>query len=62
MPKEVKRENTNTFADKDNYTTTHCKTIGGIVYNINSVFDMKSKSTAEDKLKFLLRSVEEKLS
>ena len=62
MPKEEKRENTNTFADKDNYTTTHCRTIGGVVYHINSVFDMKSKSTAEDKLKFLLRSAAEKLS
>ncbi len=61
MPKEEKRENTNTFADKDNYTT-HSKTIGGVVYNINSVFDMKSKSTAEDKLKFLLRNAAEKLS
>ncbi|MBE6843844.1 MAG: hypothetical protein E7510_13620 [Ruminococcus sp.] len=62
MPKEEKRGNTNIFADKDNYTTTHSKTIGGIVYNINSVFDMKSKSTAEDKLKFLLKSAAEKLS
>ncbi|MBQ8181660.1 MAG: hypothetical protein IJ010_06805 [Ruminococcus sp.] len=62
MPKEEKREKTNTFADKDNYTTTHSKTIGGIVYHINSVFDMKSKSTAEDKLKFLLRNAAEKLS
>ena len=62
MPKEEKRENTNTFADKDNYTTTHSKTIGGIVYHINSVFDMKSKSTAEDKLKFLLKNAAEKLS
>ncbi|MBE6857630.1 MAG: hypothetical protein E7500_09500, partial [Ruminococcus sp.] len=43
------------------YITTHCKTIGGIVYHINSVFDMKSKSTAEDKLKFLLRSAAEKI-
>lgn len=62
MPKEEKREKTNTFADKDNYTTTHSKTIGGIVYHINSVFDMKSKSTAEDKLKFLLKNAAEKLS
>ena len=30
--------------------------------NINSVFDMTSKSTAEDKLKYLLRSAAEKLS
>lgn len=60
MPKEEK--NTNTFADESNYITTHCKTIGSVVYNINSVFDMKSKSTAEDKLKFLLRSAAEKLS
>ena len=36
--------------------------IDGIVYNINSVFDMTSKSTAEDKLKYLLRSADEKLS
>ena len=62
MPKEEKRENTNSFADESNYITTHCKTIGGVVYHINSVFDMKSKSTAEDKLKFLLRSAAEKLS
>lgn len=29
--------------------------IDGIVYNINSVFDLNSKSTAEDKLKLLLK-------
>ena len=62
MPKEEKRENTNTFADKNSSITTHCKSIGGVVYHINSVFDMRSKSTAEDKLKFLLRNAAEKLS
>lgn len=36
--------------------------IDGIVYNINSVFDMNSKSTAEDKLKLLLKSAAEKMS
>ncbi len=36
--------------------------IDGIVYNINSVFDMNSKSTAEDKLKFLLKNAAEKMS
>lgn len=36
--------------------------IDGIVYNINSVFDMTSKSTAEDKLKYLLKNAAEKMS
>jgi hypothetical protein len=36
--------------------------IDGIVYNINSVFDMNSKSTAEDKLKLLLKNAAEKMS
>lgn len=36
--------------------------IDGIVYNINSVFDMNSKSTAEDKLKLLFKSAAEKMS
>lgn len=36
--------------------------IDGIIYNINSVFDMNSKSTAEDKLKLLLKSAAEKMS
>lgn len=36
--------------------------IDGIVYNINSVFDMTSKSTAEDKLKLLLKNAAEKMS
>ena len=36
--------------------------IDGIVYNINSVFDMNSKSTAEDKLKLLLKNAAEKIA
>ncbi|MCM1271780.1 MAG: hypothetical protein NC247_14355 [Ruminococcus flavefaciens] len=36
--------------------------IDRIVYNINSVFDMTSKTTAEDKLKFLLKNAAEKMS
>lgn len=36
--------------------------IDGIVYNINSVFDMNSKSTVEDKLRLLLKSAAEKMS
>jgi hypothetical protein len=36
--------------------------IDGIVYNINSVFDINSKSTAEDKLKLLLKNAAEKMS
>lgn len=36
--------------------------IDGIVYNINSVFDINSKSTAEDKLKLLLKNAAEKMA
>lgn len=36
--------------------------IDGIVYNINSVFDMTSKTTAEDKLKLLFKNAAEKMS
>lgn len=36
--------------------------IDGIVYNINSVFDMNSKSTSEDKLKLLLKNAAEKMT
>ena len=41
---------------EDKYIKSRSEIIDGIVYNINSVFDMTSKSTAEDKLKYLLRS------
>ena len=47
---------------EDKYIKSRSEIIDGIVYNINSVFDMTSKSTAEDKLKYLLRSAAEKLS
>lgn len=46
----------------DKYIKSRSEIIDGIVYNINSVFDMTSKSTAEDKLKYLLKSAAEKLS
>lgn len=36
--------------------------IDGIVYNINSVFDINSKSTAEDKLKLLFKNAAEKMA
>lgn len=36
--------------------------IDGIVYNINSVFDMNSKSTVEDKLRLLLKNAAEKMA
>ena len=36
--------------------------IDGIVYNINSVLDLNSKSTAQDKLKLLLKNAAEKMS
>lgn len=36
--------------------------IDGIVYNINSVFDMNLKSTAEDKLKLILKNAVEKMA
>ena len=36
--------------------------IDGIIYNINSVFDINSKSTAEDKLKLLLKNAAEKMA
>ena len=49
-------------ATEDKYIKSRSEIIDGIVYNINSVFDMTSKSTAEDKLKYLLRSAAEKLS
>ena len=35
---------------EDKYIKSRSEIIDGIVYNINSVFDMTSKSTAEDKL------------
>lgn len=44
---------------EDKYIKSRSEIIDGIVYNINSVFDMTSKSTAEDKLKYLLRSAAE---
>lgn len=47
---------------EDKYIRSRSEIIDGIVYNINSVFDMTSKSTAEDKLKYLLKSAAEKLS
>lgn len=47
---------------EDKYIKSRSEIIDGTVYNINSVFDMTSKSTAEDKLKYLLRSASEKLS
>lgn len=36
--------------------------IDGIVYNINSVFDINSKSTVEDKLRLLLKNAAEKMA
>lgn len=36
--------------------------IDGIVYNINSVFDMNSKSTVEDNLRLLLKNAAEKMA
>ena len=47
---------------EDEYIKSRSEIIDGIIYNINSVFDMTSKSTAEDKLKYLLKSAAEKLS
>ena len=40
---------------EDKYIKSRSEIIDGIVYNVNTVFDMTSKSTAEDKLKYLLR-------
>lgn len=51
----------NPYRRRHNYM--HSETvIDGIVYNINSVFDMNSKSTAEDKLKLLLKNAAEKMA
>lgn len=47
---------------EDKIIKSRSEIIDGIVYNINSVFDMTSKSAAEDKLKYLLKSAAEKLS
>lgn len=60
--KEI-QEDTNSIQYRRRHNYMHNETvIDGIVYNINSVFDMTSKSTAEDKLKLLLKNAAEKMS
>ncbi len=56
-------EDTGSSQYRRRHNYMHSETvIDGIVYNINSVFDMTSKTTAEDKLKFLLKNAAEKMS
>lgn len=58
MPEET---GSSQYRRRHNYM--HSETvIDGIVYNINSVFDINSKSTAEDKLKLLIKNAAEKMT
>lgn len=60
--KEVQEDiGSNQYRRRHNYVRSEA-VIDGIVYNINSVFDMNSKSTAEDKLKLLLKNAAEKMA
>ncbi|MEE1057414.1 MAG: hypothetical protein UH239_09245 [Acutalibacteraceae bacterium] len=48
---------------KDNKLISHKNyEIGGQVYSVNSIFDMSSKRTAEDNLKYLMLKEIEKVS
>lgn len=60
--KEVQKDiGSSQYRRRHNYMNSET-VIDGIVYNINSVFDMNSKSTAEDKLKLLLKNAAEKMA
>ena len=60
--KEVQEDTGSSQYRRRHYYMRSETVIDGIVYNINSVFDLNSKSTAEDKLKLLLKNAAEKMS